>query len=245
MLEIQKLFFMGKYKRVLLKLSGESLGGPSGKGIDESWLAAYAEEIASAVRGGLQVAIVIGGGNIFRGLQGVGKGFDRVNGDKMGMLATVINSLGLAMAIRSAGVEAEVFTATPMMPVARYYMGDDAVAVMERGGVALIAGGTGNPYFTTDSGAALRALEIGADALLKGTRVEGVYDSDPEKNPDAVKYDELSFDKAIGDRLKVMDQTAFALCREGNMPIIVFDMNAKGNLGKLVLGEKVGTLVHV
>ncbi len=149
------------------------------------------------------------------------------------------------MAIRSAGVEAEVFTATPMMPVARYYMRDDAVAVMERGGVALIAGGTGNPYFTTDSGAALRALEIGADALLKGTRVDGVYDSDPEKNPDAVKYDELSFDKAIGDRLKVMDQTAFALCREGNMPIIVFDMNAKGNLGKLVLGEKVGTLVHV
>lgn len=132
-----------------------------------------------------------------------------------------------------------------MMPVARYYMRDDAVAVMERGGVALIAGGTGNPYFTTDSGAALRALEIGADALLKGTRVDGVYDSDPEKNPDAVKYDELSFDKAIGDRLKVMDQTAFALCREGNMPIIVFDMNAKGNLGKLVLGEKVGTLVHV
>ena len=131
------------------------------------------------------------------------------------------------------------------MPVARYYMRDDAVAVMERGGVALIAGGTGNPYFTTDSGAALRALEIGADALLKGTRVDGVYDSDPEKNPDAVKYDELSFDKAIGDRLKVMDQTAFALCREGNMPIIVFDMNAKGNLGKLVLGEKVGTLVHV
>lgn len=245
LLEIQKLFFMGKYKRVLLKLSGESLGGPSGKGIDESWLAVYAEEIASAVRGGLQVAIVIGGGNIFRGLQGVGKGFDRVNGDKMGMLATVINSLGLAMAIRSAGVEAEVFTATPMMPVARYYMRDDAVAVMERGGVALIAGGTGNPYFTTDSGAALRALEIGADALLKGTRVDGVYDSDPEKNPDAVKYDELSFDKAIGDRLKVMDQTAFALCREGNMPIIVFDMNAKGNLGKLVLGEKVGTLVHV
>lgn len=245
LLEIQKLFFMGKYKRVLLKLSGESLGGPSGKGIDESWLAAYAEEVASAVRGGLQVAIVIGGGNIFRGLQGAGKGFDRVNGDKMGMLATVINSLGLAMAIRSAGVEAEVFTATPMMPVARYYMRDDAVAVMERGGVALIAGGTGNPYFTTDSGAALRALEIGADALLKGTRVDGVYDSDPKKNPDAVKYDELSFDKAIGDRLKVMDQTAFALCREGNMPIIVFDMNAKGNLGKLVLGEKVGTLVHV
>lgn len=236
---------MGKYKRVLLKLSGESLGGDAGKGIDENRLAAYAEEIAAAVREGLQIAIVIGGGNIFRGLQGVGKGFDRVNGDKMGMLATVINSLGLAMAIRSRGVEAEVFTATPMMPVARYYMRDDAVAVMERGGVALIAGGTGNPYFTTDSGAALRALETGADALLKGTRVDGVYNCDPEKNPDAVKYDDLSFDKAIGDRLKVMDQTAFALCREGNMPIVVFDMNERGNLIRLVAGEKIGTVVHV
>ena len=197
------------------------------------------------MRKGLQVGIVIGGGNIFRGLSGVGKGFDRVNGDKMGMLATVINSLGLSMAIRSAGVEAEVFTATPMMPVARYYMRDDAVAFMEKGGVALIAGGTGNPFFTTDSGAALRALEIGADALLKGTRVDGVYTADPEKDPTAVKYDELTFDKALEDHLKVMDQTAFALCREGNMPIIVFDMNAKGNLSKLIDGEKVGTLVHV
>lgn len=234
-----------KYHRVLLKLSGESLGGSQGKGIDENRLAEYADEIAAAVRKGLQVAIVIGGGNIFRGLSGVGKGFDRVNGDKMGMLATVINSLGLMMALRSAGVEAEVFTATPMMPVARYYMRDDAVALMEKGGVALIAGGTGNPFFTTDSGSALRALEIGADALLKGTRVDGVYTADPEKYPDAVKYDELSFDKALEDRLKIMDQTAFALCREGNMPIIVFDMNCKGNLSKLVDGEKVGTLVHV
>ena len=233
-----------KYHRVLLKLSGESLGGSQGKGIDENRLAEYADEIAAAVRKGLQVAIVIGGGNIFRGLSGVGKGFDRVNGDKMGMLATVINSLGLMMALRSAGVEAEVFTATPMMPVARYYMRDDAVALMEKGG-ALIAGGTGNPFFTTDSGSALRALESGADALLKGTRVDGVYTADPEKDPDAVKYDELSFDKALEDRLKIMDQTAFALCREGNMPIIVFDMNCKGNLSKLVDGEKVGTLVHV
>ena len=233
------------YRRVLLKLSGESLGGPSGKGISEDMLAAYAREIATAVRAGLQVSIVIGGGNIFRGLSGAGKGFDRVNGDKMGMLATVINSLGLAMAIRSAGVEAEVFTATPMMPVARYYMRDDAVAFMEKGGVSLIAGGTGNPFFTTDSGAALRALEIGADALLKGTRVDGVYTADPEKNPAAVKYDELTFDKAMEDHLKVMDQTAFALCREGNMPVIVFDMNAEGNLTRLIKGEKVGTLVHV
>ena len=233
------------YKRVLLKLSGESLGGPSGKGISEDMLAAYAQEIAAAVKAGLQVSVVIGGGNIFRGLSGAGKGFDRVNGDKMGMLATVINSIGLAMAIRSAGVGAEVFTATPMMPVARYYMRDDAVAFMENSGVSLIAGGTGNPFFTTDSGAALRALEIGADALLKGTRVDGVYTADPEKDPTAVKYDELTFDKALEDHLKVMDQTAFALCREGNMPIIVFDMNRKGNLEKLIKGEKIGTLVHV
>lgn len=233
------------YRRVLLKLSGESLGGPEGKGIKEEWLARYAAEVAAAVKAGLQVAIVIGGGNIFRGLSGTGKGFDRVDGDKMGMLATVINSLGLAMALRSAGVEAEVFTATPMMPVARYYMRDDAVAVLERGGVALIAGGTGNPFFTTDSGAALRALEIKADALLKGTRVDGVYTADPEKDLSAVKYDELTFDKAIEDHLKVMDQTAFALCREGNMPIVVFDMNREGNLTALLRGEKVGTVVHI
>jgi uridylate kinase len=233
------------YKRVLLKLSGESLGGPQGKGISEEVLTAYAAEIAQAAKQGLQIAIVIGGGNIFRGLQGVGKGFDRVDGDKMGMLATVINSLGLAMAIRSEGVEARVFTATPMEPVAKYYMRDDVVEVLERGGVALLAGGTGNPFFTTDSGAALRALEIKADALLKGTRVDGVYTADPEKDPTATKYDELSFDKAIADRLKVMDQTAFSLCREGNMPIIVFDMNQTGNLSALLEGKKVGTLVHV
>ena len=233
------------YRRVLLKLSGESLGGPAGKGIDENSLNAYATEIAAAVREGLQVAIVVGGGNIFRGLQGVGKGFDRVNGDKMGMLATVINSLGLAMAVRSQGVKAEVFTATPMEPVARYYVREHAVKVLEEGGVALIAGGTGNPFFTTDSGAALRALEIGADALLKGTRVDGVYTADPEQDPSAVKYDELTFTKALADRLKVMDATAFALCEQGNMPIIVFNMNESGNLTKLIKGEKVGTLVHV
>ncbi|MBP5538293.1 MAG: UMP kinase [Bacteroidales bacterium] len=233
------------YNRLLLKLSGESLGGPQGKGISEDVLAAYASEIASATRAGAQIAIVIGGGNIFRGLQGAGKGFDRVDGDKMGMLATVINSLALAMAIRSEGVEATVFTATPMEPVAKYYMRDDAVKVLERGGVALLAGGTGNPFFTTDSGAALRALEIKADALLKGTRVDGVYTADPEKDPTATRYEELSFDKAIADRLKVMDQTAFSLCREGNMPIIVFDMNQKGNLSALLIGDKVGTLVHV
>ena len=226
------------YKRVLLKLSGESLGGHEGKGLDTASLQAYAEEIAAAAKAGLQIAIVNGGGNIFRGLQGVGKGFDRVDGDKMGMLATVINSLALSMFIKEQGVNAQVFTATPMEPVAKYYM-------REEGGVALIAGGTGNPFFTTDSGAALRALEIGADALLKGTRVDGVYTADPEKDPKAVKYDELTFDQAISGHLKVMDQTAFALCSEGNMPIIVFDMNCKGNLTRLLNGEKVGTLVHV
>lgn len=232
------------YKRVLLKVSGESLGGPQGKGIDEASLNAMADEVAAAAKAGMQVAIVNGGGNIFRGLQGVGKGFDRVNGDKMGMLATVINSLGLAMAIRSRGINAEVFTATPMEPIARYYVREAAVKVLEEGGVALIAGGTGNPFFTTDSGAALRALEIKADAVLKGTRVDGVYTADPEKDPNAVKYDELTFAKAIGDHLKVMDQTAFALCEEGDMPIIVFDMNEKGNLTRILNGEKVGTLVH-
>ena len=233
------------YKRVLLKLSGESLGGHEGKGLDTESLTAYAQEIAAAAKAGLQVAIVNGGGNIFRGLQGVGKGFDRVDGDKMGMLATVINSLALSMFIREQGVEAVVFTATPMEPVANYYMRDKAVEVLERGGVALIAGGTGNPFFTTVSGAALRALELKADALLKGTRVDGVYTADPEKDPTAVKYDELTFDEAIAKSLKVMDQTAYSLCREGNMPIIVFDMNSRGNLTKLLKGEKVGTLVHV
>ena len=233
------------YKRVLLKLSGESLGGPQGKGLDPDSLRAYAREIAAAVKAGLQVAIVNGGGNIFRGLQGAGKGFDRVDGDKMGMLATVINSLALATFIKEEGVDAQVFTALPMEPIANYYMRDKAVAFLEKGGVALIAGGTGNPFFTTDSGAALRALELKADALLKGTRVDGVYTADPEKDPTAVRYEELTFDEALSKHLKVMDQTAFALCSEGNMPIIVFDMNASGNLTRLLHGEKVGTLVHV
>ena len=215
------------YKRVLLKLSGESLGGPAGKGLDTDSLRATAREVAAAAKAGLQVAIVNGGGNIFRGLQGTGKGFDRVDGDKMGMLATVINSLALSMFIKEEGVDAQVFTATPMEPVAKYYMRDDAVKVLERGG------------------AALRALEIGADALLKGTRVDGVYTADPEKDSTAVKYDELTFDEAISKRLKVMDQTAFALCSEGNMPIIVFNMNTPGNLTKILEGGKVGTLVHV
>ena len=230
--------------RVLLKLSGESLGGPSGKGIDSECLTGFAKEIAQAAKAGHQIAIVNGGGNIFRGIQGLGKGFDRINGDRMGMLATVINSLGLACALRSEGVKAEVFTATPMSPIAHYYRREDAVALLEEGGVALIAGGTGNPFFTTDSGAALRALEIGADALLKGTRVDGVYTADPEKDPTAVKYDELTFTKALSDHLKVMDATAFALCEQGPVPIIVFNIGIKGSLGRLLNGEKIGTIVH-
>ena len=227
-----------------MKLSGESLGGPAGKGIDEKSLMRYAQEIVQAVKDGHQVAIVNGGGNIFRGLQGLGKGFDRINGDRMGMLATVINSLGLACAIRSLGVEAEVFTATPMEPIAHYYRREDAVAVLERGGVVLISGGTGNPFFTTDSGAALRALEIGADALLKGTRVDGVYTADPEKDPTATKYHELTFTKALADHLKVMDATAFALCEQGPVPIVVFDVEEPGNLARLLNGEDIGTTVH-
>ena len=230
--------------RVLLKLSGESLGGPAGKGIDENYLVRYAREIADAVRAGHQVAVVNGGGNFFRGLQGIGRGFDRVTGDRMGMLATVMNALAIAGALRSLGMKAEVFTATPMEPVAHYYRKEDAVRVLEEGGVALIAGGTGNPYFTTDSGAALRALEIGADALLKGTRVDGVYTADPEKDPTAVRYDELTFSQAIADKLKVMDLTAFALCEQGPVPIIVFNVEQDGNLTRLLNGEKIGTVVH-
>ncbi|MBR0029307.1 MAG: UMP kinase [Bacteroidales bacterium] len=232
------------YKRVLLKLSGESLGGPEGKGLSPESLNAFASEIAAAVRGGAQVAIVNGGGNIFRGLQGVGKGFDRVTGDRMGMLATIINSLALSCAIKSQGVNAEVFTATPLEPYARYYTRDNALKVLEDGGVALIAGGTGNPFFTTDSGAALRALELGADALLKGTRVDGVYTADPEKDPTAVRYEELTFSKALADHLKVMDQTAYSLCEQGPVPIVVFDVTKSGNLARLLGGEPIGTIVH-
>ncbi len=233
-----------QYKRVLLKLSGESLGGAKGTGLDTAMMEQYAAEIASAVRAGTQIGIVIGGGNIFRGVSGVGKGFSRVKGDQMGMLATVINSIGLSMFIRSQGVEAEVFTSTSMEPMARYYAKEKAVEVMERGGVAIIAGGTGNPFFTTDSASALRACEIEAQALLKGTRVDGVYTADPEKDPSAVKYAELSFDEALAKNLRIMDQTAFALCKENRMPIVVFDMNKPGNLGELLAGNlSLGTVV--
>ena len=233
------------YRRVLLKLSGESLGGPAGKGIDEESLLRFASEIAPAVKAGYQIAVVNGGGNIFRGLQGVGKGYDRVTGDRMGMLATVINSLAMASALRGQGIRAEVFTATPMEPIAKGYVRESAVKVLEEGGVSFIAGGTGNPFFTTDSGAALRALEIGADALLKGTRVDGVYTADPEKDPTAVKYDDITFGECLSKQLKVMDQTAFALCEQGPVPIVVFDINKPGSLMRILDGEKIGTLVHV
>ncbi len=232
-----------KYKRVLLKLSGESMGGEDGRGLDEKMLSQYSKDIFEVVSAGVEVAVVIGGGNIFRGLSGVGKGFDRVKGDQMGMLATIINSLALSMSLNSAGIDSEVFSSTSMEPYARYYVRDKVVQFMQSGGVAIIAGGTGNPFFTTDSASALRAAETGATALLKGTRVDGVYSADPEKDTEAIKYNTLTFDKAITDNLKVMDQTAFALCKENDIPIIVFDMNVPGNLYRIVMGDQIGTVV--
>lgn len=232
-----------KYKRILLKLSGETLGGADGRGLDENTIEKFAGQVAEIAKKGIQVAIVIGGGNIFRGLQGCKKGFDRVHGDQMGMLATVINSIGFSLFLKEKGVKAEVFTSTPMRPIAKYYMRDEVDEFMNAGGVALLSGGTGNPFFTTDSGASLRACELHCDAILKGTKVDGVYDSDPMKNPSAVKYDTLSFEKAIADDLKVMDLTAFAMCKENNMPIVVFNINKPDELKKVVSGEKVGTIV--
>ena len=232
-----------EYKRVLLKLSGESLGGESGVGLDPKMMAQYAEEIAAVAAKGIQVAIVIGGGNIFRGMSGVGKGVSRVKGDQMGMLATVINSIGLAMHIKSQGVDAEVFTSIQMEPIARYYAKEKAVELMERGGVAIIAGGTGNPYFTTDSAAALRACEIEADVLLKGTRVDGVYTADPRLDPTATMYDEVSYMEIISKQLKVMDTTAITLCMENNIDLCVFNMSVEGNIARAVNGEKIGTTI--
>jgi len=232
-----------KYKRVLLKLSGESIGGADGYGINEEMLSFYAGEIHDVVSAGVEVAVVVGGGNIFRGLAGAGKGFDRVEGDRMGMLATIINSIGLAMFIRERGTNAEIFSSTPLEPYARYYNRDKAVGFMKEGGVSIIAGGTGNPFFTTDSASALRAAETGADALLKGTRVDGVYSCDPEKNPGALRYSSLTFEKALEENLKIMDQTAFILCKENDIPIVVFDVNQPGSLLKIVKGENVGTVI--
>ena len=233
-----------KYKRILLKLSGESLTGDDGYGVSYNHIVHYANEIKSAVDAGVQVAVVIGGGNIFRGVQGASAGFERRQGDQMGMLATIINALAVQGVLESMYVKAKVLSAVNIEGVCEKISWRKAIESLEAGYVTFLAGGTGNPFFTTDTGAALRALEIKADLLLKGTRVDGVYTADPEKDPSATKYDELSFDEAISKHLKVMDQTAYALCSDGKMPIIVFDMNATGNLTKLLAGEKVGTLVH-
>jgi len=234
---------MVKYKRVLLKLSGESLQGEQNYGISTDMLNAYAQDIADAVKHGAQVAIVIGGGNIFRGLSGTNKGFDRVKGDQMGMLATVINSIALESALTNHGVKAKVLTSIRMEPVGEYYGAHKARELLAEGVVAILAGGTSNPFFTTDTASALRGVEVEAEVLLKGTRVDGVYTADPEKDPTAVKYEEITFHEAYSKQLKVMDLTAFTMCSENNLPIVVFDMNKPGNLTKVILGEKIGTLV--
>lgn len=232
-----------KYKRILLKLSGESLAGNDKYGIAAERLNEYAAEIKEATQQGVQVAVVIGGGNIFRGLKGVGEGFDRVQGDYMGMLATVINSMALQSALENIGVAAVVLSGIAIDPLCKTMSRRRALDNLGKSRVVIIAGGTGNPFFTTDSAAALRAVEIKADVILKGTRVDGIYTADPEKDKNAVKYETLTFGEAYEKKLNIMDLTAFALCMENKLPIIVFDMNEKGNLGRIVNGEKVGTLV--
>jgi uridylate kinase len=232
-----------KYSRILLKLSGESLAGNGSQGIDDSVLTGYAKQIIEVVNTGCEVAIVIGGGNIFRGLSGAKSGYDRLKGDQMGMLATVINSLALESAITRLGGRVKVFTSIRMEPVGELYDRDKALEVMKNKTISILSGGTGNPFFTTDTASALRAVEIGSDVLLKGTRVDGVYSADPEKDTSAIKYDRISFEEVINKRLMVMDSTAFTMCRDNNMPVVVFDMNRDGNLLKLVRGESVGTIV--
>ncbi len=233
-----------QYSRILLKLSGESLAGNGNHGISNSVLEEYAKQVIEVMNKGCEVAIVIGGGNIFRGLSGTSSGFDRVKGDQMGMLATIINSLALESVISRLGGKAKVFTSIRMEPVGELYIRDRVLEAMKNYTICILSGGTGNPFFTTDTASALRAVEIGADVLLKGTRVDGVYTSDPEKDPNAVKFDTISFEEVIDRRLKVMDSTAFTMCRENKMPVIVFDMNKPGNLIKIVDGEKLGTLVN-
>ena len=234
---------MSIYKRVLLKLSGESLMGAQKYGLSTEVLNQYAEQIRTVAATGVQVGIVIGGGNIFRGLSGVSRGFDRVKGDQMGMLATVINSLALQGALESAGARARVLTSIRMEPVGELYTKAKALELMEAGWIVIIAGGTGNPYFTTDTASALRGVEIEAEVLLKGTRVDGVYTADPEKDPTATKFAEITFDEVYRRRLKVMDLTAFTMCKENDLPIVVFDMDTPGNLCKIVDGEPIGTVV--
>ena len=235
---------MQKPRRVLLKLSGESLAAGSGHGIDDARLATYAQEIAQEAARGCQIGIVIGGGNIFRGMSGAARGFDRTTGDQMGMLATVINALALGSALKAIGCKSIVYTAIRMEPVARLYSSHEAIEMLEEGYVALFAGGTGNPFFTTDTASALRAVEIKADYLLKGTRVDGIYTADPERDPTATRFDEITFDEVYTRNLKVMDLTAMTLCKENNLPIMVFDMDTPGNLSKLLGGDPIGTLVH-
>ena len=233
-----------QYKRILLKLSGESLMGEQGYGIDAKRVADYAEQIKQVVESGVQVAIVIGGGNIFRGLSGAAKGVDRVKGDQMGMLATVINSLALSSSLETHGQPAQVFTAINMFPIGEHYSKWKAIAAMNAGKAAIPAGGTGNPFFTTDTGSALRGIEVEADVMLKGTRVDGIYTADPEKDPTATKFSEITYDEIYNRGLKVMDLTATTLCKLNNLPIIVFDMDTKGNLMKVMNGEPIGTLVY-
>ena len=230
-----------KYNRILLKLSGESLQGTQKYGLSTDVLHSYAEQIKAVVGTGVQVGIVIGGGNIFRGLQGARKGFDRVKGDQMGMLATIINSLALQSALEDNGVKAKVLTSIRMEPIGEYYSKAKALDYLEAGYVVIIGGGTSNPYFSTDSASALRGIEIEADVMLKGTRVDGVYTADPEKDPAAEKFDEITFDEVYRRNLKVMDMTAFTLCRENGLRVIVFDMDTPGNLEKVLAGEKIGT----
>jgi uridylate kinase len=232
-----------KYKRILLKLSGESLSGTNQYGIDPAKLEEYASEIKSVFDLRTQVAVVLGGGNIFRGFQGNTTGIDRVQGDYMGMLATMINSLGLQAVLSNHNIPSVVMGGIAVDPICEKVSRERAIQKLEEGKVVIISGGTGNPFFTTDSAAALRAVEIKADAILKGTRVDGVYNADPEKDPNAERYDKVSFEEVIKNQLRVMDQTAFTLCRENNLPIVVFNANQKGNLKKIVEGEHIGTLV--
>ena len=236
---------MTAYKRILLKLSGESLMGAQAYGIDSNRLNEYATQIIEISKLGVQVAIVIGGGNIFRGLSGVSKGFDRIKGDQMGMLATVINSLALSSAINELGGKSKVLTAIRMEPIGEMYSREKAVEALEQGTIAIFSCGTGSPFFTTDTGSSLRGIEINADVMLKGTRVDGIYTADPEKDPSAVKFDTISFDEVYNRNLKVMDLTATTMCRENNLPIIVFNMDVPGNLKKIISGEKIGTIVHI
>ncbi|MCK3684010.1 UMP kinase [Maribellus sp. YY47] len=235
---------MAKYKRILLKLSGESLMGDQQYGIDQTRLNDYAEQIAALVKSGIEVGIVIGGGNIFRGLSGAAKGFDRVKGDQMGMLATVINSLALNSALINAGVRSRTMTAIRMEPIGEFYSKEKAVEALSNGEVVIISAGTGNPYFTTDTASALRGIEIEAEVMLKGTRVDGIYSADPEKDPSATKFERITFDEIYARNLRIMDLTATTLCKENNLPILVFNMDQKGNLQRVMDGESIGTIVH-